>query len=162
MLDVDINPGGPQGGSGGQYFVGTFDGTRFVSDDGADRVRWVDHGKDFYATISFSDLPAGRGPIWMGWISNWQYANEEPTATWRGAQSLPRKLSLRRTAEGWRLVQQPTGGLSGLMEPETAQAPDAQGRAAAAAERRHHVRGHGVPTRPRPGCACRTRPARRC
>ena len=120
VLDVDLNPGGPQGGSGGQYFVGTFDGTRFVSDDAADRVRWVDHGKDFYASISFSDLPAGRGPIWMGWISNWQYANEEPTMTWRGAQSLPRKLSLRRTAEGWRLVQQPTGGLSGLMEPEAA------------------------------------------
>jgi sucrose-6-phosphate hydrolase SacC (GH32 family) len=120
VLDVDLNPGGPHGGSGGQYFVGTFDGTRFVSDDGADAVRWVDHGKDFYATISFSDLPAGRGPIWMGWISNWQYANEEPTVTWRGAQSLPRKLSLRRTAGGWRLVQQLTGGLSALMEPQAA------------------------------------------
>jgi fructan beta-fructosidase len=120
ILDVDINPGAPHGGSGGQYFVGTFDGTRFVSDDDPGTVRWVDHGKDFYATISFSDLPAGRGPIWMGWISNWQYANEEPTVTWRGAQSLPRKLSLRRTADGWRLVQQLTGGLSGLMERQPA------------------------------------------
>jgi sucrose-6-phosphate hydrolase SacC (GH32 family) len=119
VLDVDLNPGGPHGGSGDQYFVGTFDGSRFVSDDPPDRVRWVDHGKDFYASLSFGDLPArDRGPIWMGWISNWQYANEEPTTTWRGAQSLPRKLSLRRTAEGWRLVQQPTGGVSSLMETD--------------------------------------------
>lgn len=119
VLEVDLNPGGPHGGSGGQYFVGTFDGTRFVSDDGADRVRFVDYGKDFYAPISFADLPArDRGPIWMGWISNWQYANQEPTSTWRGAQSLPRRLSLRRTPDGWRLVQQPTGGVSSLMEGE--------------------------------------------
>jgi fructan beta-fructosidase len=117
VLDVDLNPGGPHGGSGDQYFVGTFDGTRFVSDDPVERVRWVDYGKDFYASLSFANLP-GRHPVWMGWISNWQYANEEPTGTWRGAQSLPRKLSLRRTADGWRLVQQPTGGLSTLMEAE--------------------------------------------
>ena len=121
VLDVDINPGGPAGGSGGQYFVGTFDGTRFVSDGPADRVRWVDYGKDFYASLSFSDLPArDRGPIWMGWIANWQYANEEPTTTWRGAQSLPRRLLLRRVPDGWRLLQQPTGGLSTLMEPDAA------------------------------------------
>jgi fructan beta-fructosidase len=121
VLEVDLNPGGPQGGSGGQYFVGTFDGTRFVSDDAPERVRWVDYGKDFYASMSFADLPArDRGPIWMAWISNWQYANEEPTTGWRGAQSLPRRLSLRRTLDGWRLVQQPTGGLSGLMEADAA------------------------------------------
>lgn len=119
VLDVDLNPGGPWGGSGGQYFVGTFDGTRFVSDDPPGQVRWVDHGKDFYASLSFSDLPAReRGPIWMGWISNWQYANEEPTETWRGAQSLPRRLMLRRAPDGWRLIQQPTGGLSALMDPD--------------------------------------------
>ncbi len=119
VLEVDLNPGGPHGGSGGQYFVGSFDGTRFVSEQSADQVRWVDFGKDFYAAISFADLPArDRGPIWMGWISNWQYANEEPTSTWRGAQSLPRRLSLRRTPDGWRLVQQPTGGVSSLMEAD--------------------------------------------
>jgi fructan beta-fructosidase len=118
VLDVDVNAGAPAGGSGGQYFVGTFDGSRFVSDLPPDRVLWVDHGKDFYASLSFSNLPdADRGPVWMGWISNWQYANEEPTVTWRGAQSLPRRLLLRRTPDGTRLVQQPTGGLSALMEP---------------------------------------------
>jgi sucrose-6-phosphate hydrolase SacC (GH32 family) len=121
VLDVDINPGAPWGGSGGQYFVGTFDGTRFVADGPTDVPRWVDHGKDFYASISFSDLPAEtRGPIWMGWASNWQYANEEPTTTWRGAQSLPRRLLLRRTPDGLRLVQQPTGSLASLFEKDGA------------------------------------------
>jgi sucrose-6-phosphate hydrolase SacC (GH32 family) len=119
VLDVDINPGAPSGGSGGQYFVGSFDGTRFVSDTPSDQTTWVDHGKDFYASISFADLPArDRGPIWMAWASNWQYANEEPTETWRGAQSLPRRLLLRRTPDGWRLIQQPTGGISTLTEAD--------------------------------------------
>src|SRR5262249_9220857 len=68
LLDVDINPGGPQGGSAGQYFVGTFDGTRFVNDNPAETTLWVDHGKDFYATQSFSDIPPRDGRrIWMGW-----------------------------------------------------------------------------------------------
>lgn len=117
VLDVDINPGGVAGGSGGQYFVGTFDGTRFTSDLPPDQTLWVDYGKDFYASLSFSDLPArDRGPIWLAWASNWQYANDEPTDTWRGAQSLPRRLTLRRTPQGLRLVQQLTGGISGLLE----------------------------------------------
>ena len=128
VLDVDLNPGGPWGGSGGQYFVGTFDGTRFVSDTSAGKTLWVDHGKDFYASISFADLPPrDRGPIWMAWISNWQYANEEPTDTWRGAQSLPRRLLLRRTADGYRLIQRPTGGISSLMEADGARHLDLRG-----------------------------------
>src|SRR5262249_28735356 len=57
VLDVDINPGAPQGGSGGQYFVGRFDGTTFVDENPPDTTLWADAGKDFYATISFSDIP---------------------------------------------------------------------------------------------------------
>jgi fructan beta-fructosidase len=115
VLDVDLNPGAVAGGSGGQYFVGTFDGTRFVNDNPADRTLWVDYGKDFYATLSFSDIPAADGRrIWMGWISNWLYANEEPTVAWRGAQSIPREVALRRLPEGIRLVQQPVAELSSL------------------------------------------------
>jgi sucrose-6-phosphate hydrolase SacC (GH32 family) len=117
VLDVDVNPGGVAGGSGDQYFVGTFDGTRFVSDTPPGDVQWVDYGKDFYASLSFSNLPdADRGPIWLGWISNWQYADKEPTETWRGAQSLPRRLTLRRTPQGLRLVQQPIERLTSLAE----------------------------------------------
>ena len=115
MLDVDINPGGIAGGSGGQYFVGTFDGTRFVADNPADRTRWVDYGKDFYASLSFSDMPASDGRrIWMAWMSNWQYANDEPTAPWRGVQSIPRALTLRRGRDGLRLVQAPVAELERL------------------------------------------------
>jgi sucrose-6-phosphate hydrolase SacC (GH32 family) len=115
VLDVDINPGGIAGGSAGQYFVGTFDGTRFVPDDPPERTLWADYGKDFYASISFSDLPARDGRrIWMGWISNWLYANQEPTDTWRGAQSVPRALTLRRTPDGLRLVQAPIAELEAL------------------------------------------------
>jgi sucrose-6-phosphate hydrolase SacC (GH32 family) len=115
VLDVDINPGAVAGGSGGQYFVGRFDGTRFVNDNPPDQTLWVDYGKDFYATISFSDVPKSDGRrIWMAWISNWLYANDEPTETWRGAQSLPRVLQLRRLPEGIRLVQAPVAEIDGL------------------------------------------------
>jgi fructan beta-fructosidase len=108
LLDVDLNPGGQAGGSGGQYFIGTFDGRTFVNENPPEKTLWVDYGKDFYATLSFSNIPASDGRrIWMGWISNWLYANEEPTVTWRGAQSVPRELSLHRTGDGIRLAQMP-------------------------------------------------------
>jgi fructan beta-fructosidase len=115
VLDVDINPGGIAGGSAGQYFVGTFDGSRFVADEPADRTRWADYGKDFYASLSFSDMPAGDSRrIWMAWTSNWQYTNVEPSVTWRGAQSIPRTLTLRRSPDGLRLAQAPIAELEKL------------------------------------------------
>jgi len=115
VLDVDINPGGVAGGSGGQYFVGSFDGTRFVNENPPATTLWADYGKDFYASLSFSDIPPADGRrIWMAWISNWQYANEEPTVIWRGAQSVPRELALRRLPDGIRLVQQPVTELRSL------------------------------------------------
>jgi sucrose-6-phosphate hydrolase SacC (GH32 family) len=117
VLDVDINPGGLAGGSGGQYFIGTFDGRTFVSDNPPGRTLWVDYGKDSYATMSFSDIPPSDGRrIWMAWISNWQYANVEPTDVWRGAQSVPRQLGLRRLPEGIRLVQTPIAELATLRD----------------------------------------------
>ena len=115
VLDVDLNPGGVAGGSGDQYFVGTFDGTRFVADEPPTRTRWVDYGKDFYASLSFSDMPAGdRRRVWMGWASNWLYTNDEPTSPWRGVQSIPRTLTLRRGPDGLRLVQSPIAELETL------------------------------------------------
>jgi fructan beta-fructosidase len=115
VLDVDLNPGGIAGGSGGQYFIGRFDGRTFVNDAPASETLWSDYGKDFYATISFSDIPSTDGRrIWMAWMSNWLYANEEPTSGWRGALSLPRELSLRRTPAGLRLVQRPVRELDTL------------------------------------------------
>jgi fructan beta-fructosidase len=115
VLKVDINPGAIQGGSGSQYFVGTFDGTAFASENPPDQVLWTDHGKDFYAAQSWSDVPAADGRrVWVGWLSNWQYASIVPTSPWRGAQSVPREVTLRRFPEGVRLVQEPVAELASL------------------------------------------------
>jgi sucrose-6-phosphate hydrolase SacC (GH32 family) len=117
VLVVNRNPGAPAGGTGTRYFVGSFDGTHFVDETPAGRELWADYGKDFYATNSFSDLPPkDRRRIWMGWISNWQYANREPTAAWRGAQSLPRELSLAQFPDGIGLVQKPIAETTRLRE----------------------------------------------
>jgi fructan beta-fructosidase len=108
VMIVNRNPGAPAGGTGTEYFVGTFDGAKFTNETPADKELWADYGKDFYATNSFSDIPPSDGRrIWIGWISNWQYANVEPTKLWRGAQSLPRVLSLKTYPEGIRLIQTP-------------------------------------------------------
>jgi fructan beta-fructosidase len=122
VLVVNRNPGAPAGGNGTRYFVGSFDGTHFVNETLASQELWADYGKDFYATNSFSDLPQTDGrKIWIGWISNWQYANREPTAIWRGAQSLPRELSLMQFPEGIRLVQKPIAEAKGLRERDLLQ-----------------------------------------
>jgi fructan beta-fructosidase len=113
VLIVNMNPGGAAGGSGGQYFVGHFDGTKFTNDNPAEAKLYLDYGKDFYAAVTFSDAPDGRR-ILLGWMSNWQYANKEPTTVWRCAQSLPRVLTLRQEAAGLRLVQQPVETLKSL------------------------------------------------
>ena len=102
VLFVSTDPGVPQGSGAVQYFVGTFDGARFMPDDAA--TRFVDFGKDFYALQTFADAP-GERPVAIAWASNWQYGNDLPTGSWRGVMSLPRLLSLRRAADGWRLLQ---------------------------------------------------------
>lgn len=89
VLTVSLNPGGPAGGSGQQYFVGSFDGETFS----ADSWGWLDHGHDFYAGVTFDSAPAGER-IMIGWMSNWEYAAQLPTAPWRGSATLPRRLSL--------------------------------------------------------------------
>jgi len=115
VLIVNVNPGGIAGGSGGQYFIGRFDGTRYTNDNAASQQLWVDYGKDFYAAVSWSDIPASDGRrLWLGWMNNWQYANDVPTHPWRGAQSVPRVLTLRQYPEGIRLVQNPVVEMQNL------------------------------------------------
>jgi fructan beta-fructosidase len=115
VLNVNLNPGGVAGGSGNQYFVGGFDGKRFVDDNSKSKVLWADYGKDFYASTSFSDIPTSDGRrIWMGWLGNWEYAAHVPTSPWRGIQSIPRVLKLRRLPQGIRLVQEPVEELRDL------------------------------------------------
>jgi fructan beta-fructosidase len=108
VLSVNLNPGGVAGGSGNQYFVGSFDGTNFSSEVPAGQILWADYGADFYASTSFSDMPRSDGRrIWLGWLSNWMYAARVPTDPWKGVQSILRELKLRRFADGIRLVQEP-------------------------------------------------------
>lgn len=108
ILQVDSGMGHPWLGSGCQYFVGSFDGTRFTNENPPETALWLDWGRDFYAAQSYSDVPASDGRrIVIGWISNWMYARRKPTSPWRGAQSLPREMRLRRLPEGLRLVQLP-------------------------------------------------------
>jgi fructan beta-fructosidase len=97
VLKVDVDDKFVDGGSGAQYFVGHFDGTAFTIDPkrGSADGDLVDFGPDFYAAVSWSDLPAEQaGPLWIGWMSNHQTGKDYPTDPWRGAQSLPRRLFL--------------------------------------------------------------------
>ena len=102
VLLCNINPGGPFGGSATQYFVGDFDGKKFTVDtlaDGTVPTKWMDYGKDHYATVSFSDAPDNRRTV-IGWMSNWQYAAEVPTTQFRSANTLPRDVALFRAPDG--------------------------------------------------------------
>lgn len=102
VLIVNLNPGGPFGGSATQYFIGDFDGKTFTADKNAEGViptKWLDYGKDHYATVSWSDAPEGRR-VMIGWMSNWQYAADVPTLQFRSANTLPRDISLFQDENG--------------------------------------------------------------
>lgn len=92
VLFCNINPGGPFGGSATQYFVGTFDGKKFTNDFPTS-TKWMDWGKDHYATVTFDSAPDGRC-VALGWMSNWQYQTVMPTSQYRGANTIARDLTL--------------------------------------------------------------------
>jgi fructan beta-fructosidase len=93
VMLVSINPGGLNGGSGTQYFIGDFDGKSFVPD--LEETRWLDYGKDNYAGVTWSDIPEEDGRrLFIGWMSNWIYAEKVPTKSWRSAMTLPREIRL--------------------------------------------------------------------
>jgi fructan beta-fructosidase len=93
VLLVSINPGGPQKGSATQYFIGDFNQGVFTPDD--TMIRWLDYGPDNYAGVTWSNLPKDQDRnLWIGWMSNWDYAQVVPTKTWRSATTLPREISL--------------------------------------------------------------------
>ena len=94
VLICNINPGGPFGGSATQYFVGTFDGKKFTNQFPT-KTKWMDYGKDHYATVTFSNVPDGRC-VALGWMSNWQYAAVVPTKQYRSANTIARDLTLYR------------------------------------------------------------------
>lgn len=137
VMLVSINPGGPNGGSATQYFIGDFDGTTFTLDpdfaprvqpaaDGSEQAVWLDYGPDNYAGVTFSDIPIeDRRRLFMGWMSNWAYAQVVPTTPWRSAMTLPRTLSLKESPAGWLVRSRPvlefddlqTGGFEVLQGP---------------------------------------------
>ncbi len=114
VLVVNINPGGPAGGSAGQYFLGDFDGARFTAEAPPEAApRWLDYGPDYYAAVSWTGAP-DHERLMIGWMNDWRYAGAIPTRPWRSAQSLPRRVALRTVGGQARLVQQPVAGLEAL------------------------------------------------
>jgi fructan beta-fructosidase len=113
VMLVSINPGAPNGGSGTQYFIGQFDGKKFVTD--SSDTLWIDQGKDNYAGITWSNVPTNDGRrLFLGWMSNWQYAGIVPTTKWRSATTIVRSLELVQTDAGLRLASKPVDELEKL------------------------------------------------
>lgn len=103
IVSIGDNPNYDEG-SRTQYFVGSFDGKKFTSEH--EDIKWLDYGKDNYAGVSFSDIPEADGRrIYLGWMSNWRYANQVPTEGWRSQMTLPRELELHEKKGDYYLVQ---------------------------------------------------------
>ena len=127
VMLVSISPGGPDGGSATQYFIGDFNGKEFTLDPQfADRVMpdeagkeqavWVDYGPDNYAGVTWSNVPESDGRrLFIGWMNNWQYANQVPTEAWRSAMTVSRELMLTTVNEQVQLVTRPVNELQQLV-----------------------------------------------
>ncbi|MGW7640320.1 glycoside hydrolase family 32 protein [Streptomyces decoyicus] len=123
VLIVNLNPGGPAGGSAGQYFLGDFDGTTFTADSGGPGIRWLDFGADCYAGVTYNDVPGGRRVL-VAWMNNWLYAERIPTDPWRSAMGFHRELTLSSASAeegGAVLVQKPVDELQDLRGSTLAQ-----------------------------------------
>ena len=118
VLIVSIQQEGPNGGTATSYFVGDFDGVRFIANPA--EQQWLDWGTDNYAFVTWDHAPTGPGErIGIGWMSNWQYAQQVPTETWRSAMTLPRVLTLQAEDGGYSLNSSPVAALEGLRGERT-------------------------------------------
>ena len=122
MLE-SLNTGAPNGGSGTQYFVGDFDGKNFildptfVDDVSNGRSLWIDYGTDNYAGVTWSNAPVGDNEkLFIGWMSNWQYAQVVPTEKWRSAMTVPRTISLHKENGKYRLRSNPVKAMNKLVD----------------------------------------------
>lgn len=115
VLLVSVSAFAPAGGSGIQYFIGTFDGATFTNDY-PDQVLWFDYGADNYAGTTWDNAPDDQR-LYIGWLGNWVYAWDVPTTTWRGAATLPRALRLVQTSAGIRLAQSVPAAFAALRQP---------------------------------------------
>jgi fructan beta-fructosidase len=115
-LIVNLNPGGPNGGSATQYFLGDFDGKTFVPYK--TDTKWLDYGPDEYAGITWSNT--GNRKLFLGWMSNWDYATIVPTETWRSAMTIPRELKLKHVGNDMLIASEPVAELKSLqLRPST-------------------------------------------
>lgn len=110
VLLVSINPGGPNGGSATQYFIGDFDGKTFTPL--ATDTRWIDYGTDDYAGVTWSNT--GNRKVFLGWMSNWKYARTVPTKSWRSAMTLPRELKIKKEGDKYLLASYPVTELRSI------------------------------------------------
>ncbi len=127
-MKIGLNPGAPQGGSGEQYFLGSFDGKQFTPSQEKGSHGWTNYGKDDYCAINFNGIPKSEKPVLLGWMNNWQYAAKLPTSPWRGQMSLPRRLSYVKDVAGLALKQEPVieplrDGKAAKLTTDTREAP---------------------------------------
>jgi fructan beta-fructosidase len=121
VLFVSVGLGGPNGGSATQYFVGDFDGKQFKIDPSFEKdlinsehkSMWIDYGRDNYAGVTWANIPDTDGrKLFLGWMSNWNYAQEVPTETWRSAMTIAREVELQKIDASYRLLFQPVRELT--------------------------------------------------
>lgn len=123
VLIQSLNPGGYNGGSGTQYFVGDFDGTTFTPEKNMQHLvnkhsYWLDFGRDNYAGVTWSNIPSEDGrTLFIGWMSNWLYAQEVPTEKWRSSMTLPREMKLIKTDTTYRIYSTPARELEKYSSP---------------------------------------------
>lgn len=116
VLIVSIGNGGPNGGSATQYFIGDFDGETFTNNNSKETVYWLDYGPDDYAGVTWSNTSNQK--LFLGWMSNWNYAQVVPTKSWRSAMTIPRELVLKNTNQGYRVYSTPVKTLEQMrMQP---------------------------------------------
>src|SRR4051812_28283356 len=115
VLLVSINPGGPNGGSATQYFVGQFDGKNFISDQ--KDIRWIDYGTDNYAGVTWSNT--GNRKIFIGWMNNWQYGKVVPTKIWRSAITVPRDLGIEKVGDKYFVTSLPVKEFNSINDKQT-------------------------------------------
>ena len=110
MLIVNLNPGGPNKGSATQYFLGDFNGKSFLPQ--STETKWLDYGPDEYAGVTWSNT--GKRRLFLGWMSNWLYANVVPTETWRSAMTIPRELKIIEASNELLITSTPVKELASI------------------------------------------------
>jgi fructan beta-fructosidase len=119
VLLISINPGAPNGGSGTQYFIGDYNGKTFQTTQ--KEIKWMDYGTDNYAGVTYNNAPNDER-IFIGWMSNWNYARNTPTKNWRSAMTLPRTLSIEKINNNYVLKNNPVTAIKRQYENAYSQA----------------------------------------